>query len=149
MENQSDKDEEVDLFAIRSRSERRTALASLLWIPLSFLIPFLCINLLSSYPTGQVIVGSQAVEGSSTQGRLQPSSVRSGIVGTIAAFLVFFLWKIDSHPILGAERKKHVWETLLLVCFAILLWTFWTACGHIMLRANDETREYQSDFLLR
>ncbi len=108
-----------------SPSTRLSAIASLIWIPLSFLIPYMCVSYL---PPHDGLAGHiQSVS---------PEAIRSGILGTIVAFLVFFLWKIDCH--FRPLERSSIKEMVVICICAVTLWGGWTFSGNIMLRTHEE-----------
>lgn len=112
-----------------------------IWVPLSFIIPY-------SFTHHQA---SQAYFSLPTRTRFTDApdrkvedtrneSIRSGLVGMIAALAIFAIWQLDkmnSKEKGGVDfRDKKV--AVIMVCLAGLLWLVWTAAGHIVLRVNDE-----------
>jgi hypothetical protein len=101
-------------------SKEQFQLSSLWWVAASFFVPF---GTLAVYLTAQNAFSPKLC-------------LRSGLVGTVIAVIIFGLWKLDTK--ITGFRAPDVSSQLLLRMLAMMLWLVWVGASHVILLATDE-----------
>jgi len=113
----------------KSVSKTEFQLSSLWWVAASFLAPFFTLLVYLS------------VENALSW----KLCLRSGLVGTTVAVIIFVLWKLDTK--ISGFRAPDVSTQLLVRVLGMMLWLVWVGATHVMLLANDEV--YPPDLTYR
>lgn len=116
-------------------------LATYLWLPISFILPYSFTHHMASQDYVGPLPGRTKYTNTAAQWRVDAArteAARSGTVGMIIALAIFMLWRLDRA--LGKDKREinSTWMVVVLGAFAVLLWIVWTCAGQVILRANDE-----------
>jgi hypothetical protein len=96
-------------------------LSSLWWVAASFFVPF----------------GTLAIYLMVFHNAFSPKlCLRSGLVGTVVAVVIFGLWKLDTK--ITGFRAPDVSTQLVLRMLAMMLWLVWVGASHVIILATDE-----------
>ncbi len=112
-----------------------------IWLPLSFIFPFAVTHHQASQTYFELPSRTRFTEAPDRKIEdTRNESIRSGLVGMIAALAIFAIWQLDklNRKEKGAVDLRDKKVAVIMMCLAGLLWLVWTASGHIMLRVNDE-----------
>jgi hypothetical protein len=116
-------------------------MASYIWLPVSFILPFLFTHHMASQNYVADMPGRSKFTQSPAQWRVDEArseALRSGVLGMVVALTILFLWRLDKVIVKDRRELNNTWMVVVLGCFAVLLWTVWTCAGHLVLRASDE-----------
>jgi len=116
-------------------------MVSLLWIPVSFILPYSFTHHMASQNYFGEMPGRTKYTQQPAQWRIDEANseaTRSGALGIIVALSIFLLWRLDKVITKDKTDMKSAWMVFMLGAFAVLLWTVWTCAGHLMIRAHDE-----------
>lgn len=116
-------------------------LATYLWLPISFILPFSFTHHMASQNYVADMPGRSKFTQSTSQWRVDEArseALRSGVLGMVVALTIVLLWRLDKAVVKERKELNNTWMTVVLGCFAVLLWTVWTCAGHLVLRASDE-----------